>query len=295
MRRPIEERVRTAPRRGKGEKANKKQMAYVGAVYSIDPFERTAADVVQELDRRQRATDRPVPQHKHVWAEMTTLAEGEVCTGRERLFVEMAVAAHERDPTHRKPLVCLMDGEAGLWEMQRQWLPRAVGILDLFHVLERLWQAAHCFHPEKSPEAEQFVTRRLRQLLEGKVQGVIGGLRRLVKKHDLRGQQRRTIQAVIRYYSNNRRHMRYDEYLAAGYPIGSGVAEGACRHLVKDRMERSGMRWRLAGAQAMLHVRAVYQSSYWDGFHQDRMTREQPRVHPHRALLNNDHAAVLRG
>lgn len=266
MRRPIEERVRTAPRRGKGEKANKKQMAYVGAVYSIDPFERTADDVVQELDRRQRATDRPVPQHKHVWAEMTTLAEGEVCTGRERLFVEMAVAAHERDPTHRKPLVCLMDGEAGLWEMQRQWLPRALGILDLFHVLERLWQAAHCFHPEKSPQAEQFVTRRLRQLLEGKVQGVIGGLRRLVKKHDLRGQQRRTIQAVIRYYSNNRRHMRYDEYLAAGYPIGSGVAEGACRHLVKDRLELTGMRWTINGAQAMLHLRAIYLNGNWNAY-----------------------------
>jgi hypothetical protein len=266
MRRPIEERVRTAPRRGKGEKANKKQMAYVGAVYSIDPFERTADDVVQEIDRRQRAADRPVPQHKQVWAEMTTLAEGESCTGCERLFVEMAIAAHERDPTRRKPLVCLMDGEAGLWEMQRQWLPRAIGILDLFHVLERLWQAAHCFHPETSPQAEQFVTRRLRQLLNGKVQDVIRGLRRLLKLHDLRGAKRRTLQAVIRYYRNNRRHMRYDEYLAAGYPIGSGVAEGACRHLVKDRMELTGMRWTVNGAQAMLHLRAIYLNGDWDAY-----------------------------
>jgi hypothetical protein len=266
MRRPIEERVRTAPRRGKGEKANKKQMAYVGAVYSIDPFHRTADHVVQEIDRRQRAADRPVPQHKQVWAEMTAVAEREVCTGRERLFVEMAVAAHQRDPTHRKPLVCLMDGEAGLWEMQRQWLPRSVGILDLFHVLERLWQAAHCFHPETSPQAEQFVTRRLRQLLEGKVHSVITGLRRLLKQHHLHGQKRRTLQAVIRYYSNNRHHMRYDEYLAAGYPIGSGVAEGACRHLVKDRMELTGMRWTVNGAQAMLHLRAVYLNADWDTY-----------------------------
>jgi hypothetical protein len=266
MRRPIEERVRTAPRRGKGEKANQKQMAYVGAVYSIDPFERTADDVVQEIDRRQRAADRPVPQHKQVWAEMTTLTEGDNCTGRERVFVEMAVAAHERDPTHRKPLVCLMDGEAGLWQMQRQWLPRAVGILDLFHVLERLWQAAHCFHPETSPQAEQFVTRHLRQLLQGKVQGVIRGLRRLLKQQNLHGHKRRTLLAVIRYYRNNRRHMRYDEYLAAGYPIGSGVAEGACRHLVKDRMELTGMRWTVNGAQAMLHLRAIYLNGDWDSY-----------------------------
>lgn len=279
MRRPIEERVRSAPRRGKGEKANKKQMAYVGAVYSIDPFERTADEVVEELDRRQRAADRPVPQHKHVWAEMTALAEGEVCTGRERLFVEMAVAAHERDPTHRKPLVCLMDGEAGLWEMQRQWLPRAIGILDLFHVLERLWQAAYCFHPEKSPEAEQFVTHRLRQLLQGQVGYVIGGLRRLLNHSDLRGEKRRTLQAVIRYYANNRQHMQYDEYLAAGYPIGSGVAEGACRHLVKDRMEQTGMRWTVNGAQATLHLRAIYLNGQWNDFVNYRIQTEQSTLY----------------
>jgi hypothetical protein len=279
MRRPIEERVRTAPRRGKGEKANKKQMAYVGAVYSIAPFQRTADDVVEELDRRQRAADRPVPQHKQVWAEMTRVAEGEACTGRERLFVEMAVAAHERDPTHRKPLVCLMDGEVGLWEMQRQWLPRAIGILDLFHVLERLWQAAHCFHPEQSPEAERFVTRRLRQLLEGQVNRVISGLRRLLKQRDFLGQKRRTLQAVIRYYANNRRHMRYDEYLAAGYPIGSGVAEGACRHLVKDRMELTGMRWTVNGAQAMLHLRAIYLNGDWDDYMNYYIQTEQDTLY----------------
>ena len=82
--------------------------------------------------------------------------------------------------------LCLFDGEAALWGVQDEWLPRAVGILDLFHVLERLWAVAHCFHPEKSREAEQFVTHRLRMLLEGRVGYVIGGLRRLMDEHDLR-------------------------------------------------------------------------------------------------------------
>ena len=122
MRRPLEERVRRGPRRGKGEKANKKQMAYVGAVYTIDRFRRTADEVVDELARKERAADRPAPQHKQVWAEMTRVAEGEACTGRERLFVEMAIACHERDPTRQKTLVCLMDGEAALWNVQREWL-----------------------------------------------------------------------------------------------------------------------------------------------------------------------------
>src|SRR5690348_5368734 len=76
MRRPLAERIHgSRPRRGKGEKANKKQMAYVGAVYSIDRFRRTADDVVDEVRRKQRAANRPSPQHKQVWAEMTRAVE----------------------------------------------------------------------------------------------------------------------------------------------------------------------------------------------------------------------------
>ena len=93
---------------------------------------------------------------------MTRVAEGESCTGRERLFIEMAVACHERDPQRKKTLVCLMDGEAALWQVAGEWLSRAVGILDLFHVLERLWQVAYVFHREGSTEAAVFVSRHLR-------------------------------------------------------------------------------------------------------------------------------------
>ena len=83
---------------------------------------------------------------------------------------------------------------------------------------------------------------------------VIGGLRQTLTKRKLRGSRRKTMREVIGYFDRNRGRMRYDEYLAAGYPIGSGVIEGACRHLVKDRLERSGMRWHPDGAQAMLDL-----------------------------------------
>jgi hypothetical protein len=275
MRRPLQERVRRGPRRVKGEKANKKQMAYVGAVYTIDRFRRTADDVIDELARKERAADRPVPQHKQVWAEMTRVLEGESCSGRQRLFVEMAIAADQRDPTRAKTLVCLMDGEAALWDVAGEWLPRAVGILDLFHVLERLWQVAHVLHREGSHEAAQFVARHLRLLLEGKVGYVIGHFKRLRDEHDLRGSRRRVVSAAIGYYENNRQHMRYDQYLAAGYPIGSGVAEGACRHVVKDRLEGTGMRWTVNGAQAMLHLRAIYLGRQWNAFVNYRIETEQ--------------------
>lgn len=280
MRRPLAERVhRSHPRRGKGEKANKKQMAYVGAVYSINRFPRSAADVVDEVCRKQRAEHRPTPQNKQVWAEMTRCLLGSGATGRERVFVELAIACNDRDPERHKTLVCLLDGERSLWQMAGAWLPRAVGVLDLFHVLERLWTAAHCFHAEGSPQAAAFVSHRLTMLLEGKVGYVIGGLRRLRDDHGLKGEKLKRLNAAITYYENNRQHMKYDEYLAAGYPIGSGVAEGACRHLVKDRMEGTGMRWTVPGAQAMLHLRAVYLNGRWDKFIEYQAETEQDRLY----------------
>jgi hypothetical protein len=279
MRRPLEERVRSSSRRGKGEKANKKQMAYVGAVYSIAPFHRSADDVMDELRRREQAADRPSPQHKQVWVEMTMRDEEEGCTGQEMLFAELAVACHERNPKRRKDLICLMDGEKGLWAMRREWIKGAIEILDLLHVLERLWAVAHCFHAEKSREAEDFVNHRLRMLLEGKVGYVIGGLRRLLATPSLNAERRRTIHGCIRYYDNNRDRMKYDEYLAAGYPIGSGVAEGACRHVVKDRMEQTGMRWTINGAQAMLHLRAIYLNGDWNPYLNYRIEAEQTALY----------------
>ena len=280
MRRPLEERIASKRRRGKGEKANKKQMAYVGAVYSIDRFRRTADEVIDELLREDRRADRPVPQNKRVWVEMTRQVEDIACNGRTTVFGAMSDEVRSRNRRGRKSVVCLLDGERALWEAKREWFgERVVGILDLFHVMERLWIAAYCFHREGSSEAEQFVTHRLRMLLEGKVGGLIGGLRRMQTRRRLTGERARGLSAAIRYFENNREHMKYNEYLAAGYPIGSGVAEGACRHVVKDRMEQTGMRWTVEGAQAMLHLRSIYLNGDWDPFLQHRIEAEQTALH----------------
>jgi hypothetical protein len=279
MRRPVQKDPRRRHRRTKGEKANKKQMACVGAVYSIEPFVRCADDILDEVLRDLRGADRPKPAHKHVWAEMSRDLDGEPLSAKDAVFCALFDDLNLRNAGHDRPVVCLMDGERALWEAQRVYFPEAVGVLDLFHVLERLWTAAHCFHREGSDEAEQFVEDRLRGLLEGRVGYVIGGLRQRLTKHGLTGSRRKTLEATITYLENNREQMRYDEYIAAGYPIGSGVAEGACRHLVKDRMEQSGMRWTVSGAQAMLHIRATYLNDQWNEFIEDRIVREQTRLY----------------
>jgi hypothetical protein len=279
MRRPAAETPRQAPRPDTKAKTGKKQMACVGAFYTIDRFVRTPDQVIDELRRQERAKDRPRPCHKHVWAEMTCVVEGETCNGRTTLFDHLAEEWARRDPTQRKTAICLFDGERALWDAWALFFDHTVGILDIFHVLEYLWDAAHCFHAEQSQAAADFTTERLRMLLEGKVGYVIGGLRQMQTKHALPAAKRKKLARVTKYFENNRAHMHYDEYLAAGYPIGSGVAEGACRHLVKDRLEQTGMRWVRDGAQAMLYLRATYLNGDWEEFIDYRIRTEQKRLY----------------
>jgi len=275
MRRPLQPSPVRHHRRTKGEKANKKQMAYVGAVYTIKPLVRSADAVLDEVLRQERARDRPTPQHKRVWAEMTRADgdAGDVGNGKDALFGQLSDDLVRRNRQVHRPVVFVSDGERALWEKQRAYFPWAIGVLDIFPVLERFWLAAHCLHPEGSAAAASYVTERFQSLLEGKGKNVIASLRTQVRHQA--GTSKRTLRQVANYFANNQEHMKYDEYLAQGYPIGSGVAEGACRHVVKDRLEQSGMRWTVAGAQAMLHTRAIYLNGDWQSFDTYRIIREQ--------------------
>jgi hypothetical protein len=261
-------------RRGKGEKANTKRMAAVGAVYTIEPFVRKADEVIDELQRKKAARRRPRPQHKRLRADLLL--------GKVSLFLWLADELCHRNPAGIKPVVFLSDGERALHDRQGDYLPEGVTcILDLLHVLERLWKVAWCLFEEgkQKAEAQRWVEDRLRMLLDGKVGYVIGGLRQTMTKRKLKGSHRKTVQEVIGYFDRNRSRMRYDEYLAAGYPIGSGVIEGACRHLVKDRLERAGMRWTPDGAQAMMDLRATYLNGEWNAFWNYHVEQEDDRLY----------------
>ena len=178
-----------------------------------------------------------------------------------------------------------MDGESKLRDLQELKISRAIGILDIWHVTEYLWELAYCFYQEGSDEAEAFVETYLRKLLEGKVNRVIGGIRQMATKHRLPAKKWENVEDCLTYFAARCEYMKYDEYLAAGYPIGSGVVEGACRHLVKDRMEQAGMRWRIAGAQAILSLRAIYLNDEWETFHTDRIHTEQRELYPYKKRL----------
>jgi hypothetical protein len=262
------------PRRGKGEKANKKKMAAVGAVYTIEPFVRRADDVIEEVMRKKARERRPSPQNKRVRAELLV--------GKVALFLWLADEVIRRNPRGSKPVIFLSDGERALHDRQSEYLPEGtVCILDLFHVMERLWKVAWCLFEEKTQKhaAHEWVEERLKRLLEGKVDSVIRGMRYQATQRGLKGQRRKTVEDAAEYFAGNRDRMKYDKYLAAGYPIGSGVVEGACRHLVKDRMERTGMRWLPSGAQAMLDLRATYLNGDWEAFWSFHVLQEEDRLY----------------
>lgn len=163
-------------------------------------------------------------------------------------------------------LIRLRDGTRSLWKTADACrnVPdeHTVDILDVVYVSHFVWRAAKVFHPRREHQ-EAFARERLLRILQGDAKGVIAGLQRMATQRNLRGHSRQEIDTVCDYFEMHLQRMKYDQYLAAGYPIATGLIEGVCRHLVKDRLERSGMRWTLHGAQAMLHLRALRQSSHW--------------------------------
>jgi len=278
-----------AAHRTKGQKASQKRMATVGTAYTADRYVRTAEDVVAALfGDGPKPPPRPQPAHKRVWASLPQQdGAGRVQSGLDIVYDWLLNEVAERNPGLAKEMVHLGDGQESLWQARQDHLPNRnmTDILDLLHVTPRLWQAAHLFYPEGSAEAEAFARERILRVLRGEVAGVVQGLRRMGTQRELKGAKKKTLGQVCGYLVKNRERMRYDEYLAKGYPIASGVIEGACRHLVKDRMERAGMHWTAEGAQAMLDVRSTYVNGDWEEYQAYRIDRETHRLYPHRHLV----------
>lgn len=276
--------------RTKGEKASRKEMAIVGAVYTVDRHMRTAAEVVAALfrdDRDEPKRERPKPCHKQTIANLAHTDEDGTVSGIEETYTWIFEEIWARNRHYGKEMVHLCDGQEALWDARERQLVKknTTDILDLLHVTPRLWQAAHVFYKEKSVAAEVFVRERVLKVLEGKVDLVVRGMREMGTKRGLKGSKKAALTKLCSYLENNRERMRYDEYLAKGYPIASGVIEGACRHLVKDRMERAGMHWTRTGAQAMLDVRSIHVNGDWEQYLTFRIDRETKRLYPWRELV----------
>lgn len=261
-------------RRGKGEKANKKKMATVAAVHSQSPIIRTPGQVIDSLFGTQDPSERPKrpkPTRKRVWASLTA--------GKDAFITDVKSEMTRRDPQHERTWVIVTDGERALQRRVISTFTDVTLVLDLLHVLEKLWKAAHALHPEGSPEAEAFVRARTERILCGMTGQVVKGLRQTVTKRQLTGQKAKTIHGVCDYLYANRQRMRYDEYLRNGWPIASGTVEGACKNLIRDRFERSGMRWTAQTAEALLKLRAAHLSGDLNDYWEHHIKHDQQRLY----------------
>ena len=180
-----------------------------------------------------------------------------------------------------------MDGQPSLWnEAQRQLSDEAyTEVLDLLHAISYLWDTAHIFYADDGPERVGFMKHRVLRILQGKIKGVVSGVRQMATKQKIVGNKLKKLEGACQYFEKNAHRMKYDEYLKEGLPIASGVIEGACRHFVKDRMERAGMQWSINGAQAILNVRAQKLSGNWNAFVAHRIKNEFTKNHPHFDLV----------
>jgi len=284
-----DEPARPSARRGKGEKRTKKKEAVVTAIYTIEPYHRTPEQVVEALMRESAVDEatqdgatrsrpqRPSPRGKEVRATLK---------GKDTALDRLARRVAQREGDHLQHRVALTDGAEALQKRMREKFPTFELVLDIIHATEYLWDAANSLLGETHPERNAWVREQLLQILSGKTATVFETLQELAQDPSLSPAQRQTLHTTIRYYQRNLPYMRYDRYLAQGWPIGTGVVEGACGHLIKDRFEQSGMRWTPSGAQPLLDLRAVRINDDWDAYHDFRRQRQHRRLYSSRGTVS---------
>jgi hypothetical protein len=285
-----------------GRRAGTKKMALLGAVYTVDRFVRTPEEVWDALfapSPTAQPRTRPTPCFKFVQAALQRDEVDSTEPQVQAIFGWLAEQTTQRAPEGQKPSVLLMDGQESLWKAGQDYLPEAYDtelteILDLLHALGYLWEAGFLFHPNGGEVASAFVKAQLRRMLHGQIAAVIPSLRWLGTRHQFKGKRRDTLERICGYFHNNAHCMAYDVYLEHGFPISSGVIEGACRCVVKDRMERSAMRWVMSGARAMLDMRCIfYLSNLWEAFIAFRIERESQRLYSGSAANDEDFSQPL--
>jgi hypothetical protein len=266
--------AKLATRLSKGEKRNRKRMAEVGAVYDLTPVPRAPSDIIG----RDEDTVRPAaPKASNKWLTAS------VVEGAATVITSIFEEAQRRDPTHQRTWVALVDGaKHQIDRIQAEAKDRQVQVTivcDFIHVLEYLWSAAWSFHAEGDPAAQKWVADKALAVLNGQASTVAAAIRRKATTLGLDPRTRHNADRCADYLLAKRDYLNYPQALEQGWPIATGIIEGACRHLVKDRLDLTGARWGLAGAEAILKLRALRSNGdfeqYWD-FH---LNNELHQVH----------------
>jgi hypothetical protein len=268
---PAEPKVRL----GKGEKRGHKKEAIVTTVYTIACAPRTPEEVVaglfcQDENAPSRASPPPRPQNKHIWATLD---------GKDVALDRLTKQVAPRQGNHIQHQVALCDGCEALQSRIAARFSDFTLVLDFIHPHEDLWEVANSLLGETNEQRAEWVAAKTLQMLSGETEQVITEFRRLAQQPKRSASQREKLTKTANYFERNLPYMDYPTYLAKGWPIASGVIEGACRHFVKDRFELSGMRWIQKGAENLLHLRAVAENDDWDAYHNFRKRQRHTRLY----------------
>jgi hypothetical protein len=281
-RRAARQAARSVPKQdgrlSRGEVRTRKRIAETGAVFEISqPAARTAAGILPGPGETGSAAGPPGVARK--W--LTSSVAGTAAQVIAAVFAE----ADRRDPAREMTWVALADGNNDqLRYIEAEAAARGIEvpvILDIIHVTEYLWDAAWCFFPADSPAAGAWVRQHARAILDGAAATVAAAIRaQATTTEGLPAHKRTTAGKTARYLDNKAPYLGYPAALAAGWPISTGIIEGACRHLVKDRMDITGARWSTNGAEAILKLRAIRANDHWDDYWTWHLQQERERNHP---------------
>jgi hypothetical protein len=271
----LDEPTEPSVRLGKGQKHGHKKEAVVTSVYTIAAAPRTPEEVVasffelpQEIPPSVSA--HPKPQNKHIWATLD---------GKQAALSRLSLQVAQRQGDHIQHQVALCDGCEALQSRIAAQFSDFSLVLDFIHASEYLWEVANRLLGETHPDRLDWMAHQTLRMLSGQTQHVIADFRHMAQKSKTKSVQRQQLHKTANYFERNLPFMDYPTYLANGWPIASGVIEGACRHFVKDRCELSGMRWNQTGAENLLRLRAVAENDDWDAYHYYRKHQRHTRLY----------------
>ena len=264
-----------------GEKKDRKRMAQVAAVYTALPHHRTAEFIMKSQENESNIKPFKAPaRNKRVWASVEREAEAVI----EEAFQE----ALYRDPKQQRKWVVLIDGHPHQIRLIQRVMKRlnvnATIVMDFIHVLEYLWKAAWCFFNKGDDAVECWIEKRAIKILNGQCSQVAKGIRISASKQKI--SKREAVDKCADYLIKNKKRLAYDTALAEGLPIASGVIEGACRHLINDRLDITGARWSLAGAEAMLKLRSLKSSGDFDEYWSFHKKQSKQRLYTNFKLMD---------
>jgi hypothetical protein len=262
-----------------GEKPNRKRMAALVTVYDAEPARRRPHDVIAPPGGRHGTRPlRPGPKARGKWLA------GSVRKDPAEVITAMFDEAGARDPGHQRTWVVLVDGaEHQLDLIRAEAARRSVTIhliIDIIHVLEYLWGAAWSLHEAGDPAAEDWVAVKALAVLAGDSDRAAAAITAEADAAGLDGSRRNGAGTCVRYLDTKREYLRYDQAMEAGWPIATGIIEGACRHIIADRLSVGGARWGLDGAEAVLTLRAVISNGDFEEYWRFHLAREHQRLYP---------------